>query len=91
MNSDELLRTVKIRPRAAEDIERHADYLEAKATSDVALRFRSAIMEAVDQIAFMPGSGSPRRVKNVLLSSLRMVSFPISITTLFSIFRQMAV
>ncbi len=66
------LHTVHIRPRAVEDIERHADYLEANAEPDVAFRFRAAIMNAVDQIAFMPGAGAPREVQNPRLSGLRM-------------------
>jgi toxin ParE1/3/4 len=65
-------RAVRIRPRAVEDIERHADYLEENATPDVALRFRAAITDAIDQIAFMPGAGAPREVRNPLLSGLRM-------------------
>ena len=65
-------RTVRIRPRAAADIERCADYLEENATPEVALRFRSAIMEAVEQIEAMPGIGSPRQVRNPRLPGLQM-------------------
>ena len=69
-------RPVSIRPRAIDDIERCADYLEEHATPEVALRFRSAIMEAVAQIEAMPGAGSPRRVRNPRLSGLRMWIVP---------------
>ncbi len=77
MSTDETSRhRVRIRPRAVEDIERHADYLEEHATPDVALRFRSAIMDVIDQIAEMPGIGSPREVNNPRLRGLRMWIVP---------------
>jgi toxin ParE1/3/4 len=69
-------RKVTIRPRAIADIERCATYLEENANPDVASRFRSAIMQAIDQIKFMPGSGSPRQVRNPRLSGLRMYIVP---------------
>jgi toxin ParE1/3/4 len=69
-------RAIFIRPRAIEDIERHAEYLEENASPDVALRYRSALMKAVDQIALFPNSGSPRQVKNTLLTGLRMWIVP---------------
>ena|SRR5579862_2575812 len=67
---------VSIRPRAIDDIERHADYLEENATLEVALRFRSALMDAIDQIAAMPGIGSPREMRNPRLAGLRMWIVP---------------
>lgn len=70
------LARVQIRPRAVNDIERHAEYLEDNAPPDVALRFRIAIMDAIDQIAFMPTAGSPREAKNTLLRGLRMWVVP---------------
>ena len=48
------VRPVTIRPRAIEDIEQCAAYLEEHAAPEVALRFRSAIMQAVAQIEAMP-------------------------------------
>jgi toxin ParE1/3/4 len=69
-------RKVSIRPRAIADIEKCADYLEENATPKVALRFRSAIMQAVEQIEAMPGVGSPRQVRNPRLSGLRMWIVP---------------
>ena len=63
---------IGIRPRAVEDIERHASYLEENAAPDVASRFRRAIMDALDQIAFMPQAGAPRDVGNTRLTGLRM-------------------
>jgi plasmid stabilization system protein ParE len=57
MSRDELpARPVSIRPRAIADIERHADYLEENATADVALHFRSAIREAIEQAAEVLGA-----------------------------------
>ena len=69
-------RLIQIRPRAVEDIEQYADYLEENATSEVALRFRSAIMNAIDQIGFMPGIGSLRELENTRLAGLRMWIVP---------------
>jgi toxin ParE1/3/4 len=65
-----------IRPRALADIEHHADYLEENATPEVALRFRTAIMQAVDTIGTMPGVGSPQEIRNPYLSTLRMWVVP---------------
>src|SRR5581483_4169819 len=69
-------RIVTIRPRAVADIERHAEYLEENASPEVAWRFRSAVMEAVEQIGFMPGAGAHREVRNPALSGLRMWIIP---------------
>lgn len=77
MNQDNTpKRHVNIRPRAIEDIETCAKHLEVNATPEVALRFRSSIMQTVKQIEAMPGAGSPRQVKNSRLSGLRMRSVP---------------
>jgi len=67
---------ITIRPRAIADIERCADYLEANASPETVLRFRISIMKAVEQIAAMPGAGSPRHVSNPRLSGLRMWIIP---------------
>jgi toxin ParE1/3/4 len=75
-NEDNPERMVSIRPRAAADIARHAEYLEENATPNVALRFRAAIMSAVEQIGLMPGVGAPRETRNQLLSGLRMWVVP---------------
>ena len=69
-------RKVSIRPRAIADIEECATYLADNATQETSLRFRSAIMQAVEQIEFMPGAGSPRQVRNPRLSGLRMWIVP---------------
>jgi toxin ParE1/3/4 len=69
-------RQVSIRPRAIDDIERCTDYLEEHASREVALRFRSAIMQAVAQIEAMPSAGSPRSVRNPRLAGLRMWIVP---------------
>ena len=69
-------RKASIRPRAIADVEKCAAYLEDNATPETALRFRSAIMQAVEQIETMPGAGSPRQVRNPRLSGLRMWIVP---------------
>jgi len=69
-------RPVTIRPRATNDIARYAEYLEENASSSVALRFRAAVMKAVDQIEAMPGAGAPRRTNNPRLAGLRMWIVP---------------
>ncbi len=69
-------RRVSIRPRAAADIEQCANYLEEHATPETALRFRFAIMDAIERVAAMPGVGSPRHLKNPRLSGLRMWIIP---------------
>ncbi len=63
---------VSIRPRAVEDIERHAEYLEANTSPEVALRFRSSIMDAIERIAALPCAGAHREAANPRLSGLRM-------------------
>ena len=65
---------VTIRPRAIEDIQKLATYLEINATAEVVQRFRASIMETVEQIEQMPGAGAPRQVNNLRLSGLRMRS-----------------
>jgi toxin ParE1/3/4 len=65
-------RPLTIRPKAVEDIERQADYLDEHATPAVARRFRIAVMDAVETIREMPEAGSPREVRNPSLTGLRM-------------------
>jgi toxin ParE1/3/4 len=62
---------VVIRPRAAIDIEQHAQYLEENALPEIAARFRTAVMGTIDKIAFLPNAGPLREVKNPLLLGLR--------------------
>jgi len=57
-------RTIIVRPKAVADIEHQAGYLEDNARPAVAARFRTSIMAAIDQLAFMPGIGSPREAIN---------------------------
>ena len=77
MSQDNALkRQVSIRPRAIEDIEKCAQYLEVNATPEVALRFRSSVMQTVEQIEAIPGAGSPRHIENPRLSGLRMRIVP---------------
>ena len=53
-------RSVRLRERAAIDIDRVADYYLAEAGADVALRFVDAVERAVGQIGRSPHSGSLR-------------------------------
>ena len=66
------VRSLIIRPRASDDIEREADYLEEHASPKVAARFRSAIIDTIERILFMPGIGSLRRYSNPIVAGLRM-------------------
>ena len=77
MSSDDTpQRQMIVRARAAADIEKCAEYLEEKATPETALRFRSAVADALNNIVFMPGAGSPRKVRNPALPGLRMCAVP---------------
>jgi toxin ParE1/3/4 len=70
-DEDAPTRNISIRPRAVTDIESHAVYLEERTTPEIAARFRDAIMTAIDQIATMPGMGTPREMKNPRLTGVR--------------------
>jgi len=76
MDPEHRMRPVRIRRRAIGDIEQHAEYLGYHAPPDVAIRFRSAVLTAIDQIAFMPSAGSPVSVQNPRLRGLRMKVVP---------------
>ena len=53
-------RPVRLRERAAVDIDQAVDYYLAEADTDVALRFVDAIERAIGQIGRSPDSGSLR-------------------------------
>ncbi len=53
-------RPVRLRERAAVDVDRAADHYLAEADTDVALRFVDAVERAVGQIGRSPQSGSLR-------------------------------
>ena len=54
------LRSVRLRERAATDIDQAADYYRREAGTEVALRFIDAVERAVNQVGRAPQSGSPR-------------------------------
>jgi toxin ParE1/3/4 len=59
-----------IQPAAARDMEEQADYL-AQRSLDAATRFARAVEETFQQLASMPGMGSPREFRNPALAGLR--------------------
>lgn len=64
-------RLVRLRERAATDIDHAADYYRSEAGADVALRFIDAIERAVGQIARSPQSGSLRFAYELEIPDLR--------------------
>jgi toxin ParE1/3/4 len=64
-------RKVILDPEADRDIEDEFNYL-ADRSIDAALRFLKATEETFDDLAEMPGMGSPRRFKNSKLAGVRM-------------------
>ena len=72
-------RQVRLRERAATDIEEVADYYVAEAGSDVALRFVDAVEGALHQIGRSPQAGSLRFSYELGIPGLRvrsLVRFP---------------
>jgi toxin ParE1/3/4 len=64
-------RSVRLRARAAIDIDEVADYYRREAGTDVALRFIDAAEGAVNQIGRAPQSGSPRFSYELAIPDLR--------------------
>ena len=64
-------RSVRLRERAAIDIDRAADYYLAEAGAEVAVRFVDAVERAVGQIARSPHSGSLRFSYELEIPGLR--------------------
>jgi toxin ParE1/3/4 len=64
-------RTVRLRERAATDIDRAVDFYLAEADSDVAMRFVDAVERTVGQIGRSPHSGSLRFSYEVEIPGLR--------------------
>ena len=67
-------RPVRLRERAASDIDQAADYYLREAGTDVALRFIDAVERAVNQIGRAPQSGSPRFSYELEIPDLRVPS-----------------
>ena len=65
------VRPVRLRERAATDIERAADYYLGEAGAAVALRFVDAVERAVSQISRSPQSGSLRFSYELEIPDLR--------------------
>ena len=64
-------RPVRLRERAAVDIDQAVDYYLAEADPDVALRFVDAVERAVGQISRSPQSGSLRFAYELEIPDLR--------------------
>jgi plasmid stabilization system protein ParE len=61
-----------IRPRARDDIIRqYRWYLVEKDAPDAAFRFLDAVEKSIEQLIRMPGSGSPKLLRNPALAGLR--------------------
>jgi toxin ParE1/3/4 len=60
-----------IQSSAEDDILRQFEWYAEQALSDIARRFRAAVMEAVDALVVMPAAGAPRYINNSLLAGLR--------------------
>jgi toxin ParE1/3/4 len=72
-------RPVRLRERAAADIDRAVDFYLAEADTDVAVRFVDAVERAVGQIGRSPHSGSLRFSYELEIPGLRvrpLVRFP---------------
>jgi len=64
-----------IRPNAAEDLDEQLDYYEAEDGLELALRFFSAVEEAIQFLYRHPDAGSPKEFANPRLKGLR--SWPV--------------
>jgi toxin ParE1/3/4 len=62
---------VRLRERAATDINQAADYYLREAGTQVALRFVDAVERAVNQVSRAPQSGSPRYSYELEIPDLR--------------------
>jgi toxin ParE1/3/4 len=72
-------RPVRLRERAAVDIDQAVDYYLAEANTDVAVRFVDAVERAIGQISRSPQSGSLRFSYELEIPDLRvrpLVRFP---------------
>ncbi len=64
-------RPVRLRERAAVDIDQAVDYYLAEANTDVAVRFVDAVERAVGQVSRSPRSGNPRFSYELEIPDLR--------------------
>lgn len=62
---------VRLRERAATDIDQAADYYLREAGTQVAMRFIDAVERAVNQVGRAPQSGSPRYSYELEIPDLR--------------------
>lgn len=62
---------VRLRERAATDIDQAADYYLREAGTQVAMRFIDAVERAVNQVSRAPKSGSPRYSYELEIPDLR--------------------
>jgi len=60
-----------VKPKADRDLDDYADYLAAKASLDVALRFFAAAAETFSLLATHPNIGWHSRLRHAALKSLR--------------------
>jgi toxin ParE1/3/4 len=65
------VRTVRLRERAAVDLDQAVDYYLAEANADVAVRFVDAVQRAIGQISRSPESGSLRFSYELEIPDLR--------------------
>lgn len=65
------VRSVRLRERAAADIDQAVDYYVAEADTEVALRFVDAVERAIGQIGRSPQSGSLRFSYELEIPGLR--------------------
>ena len=73
--SIDMTRLIERTPRVRRDLEQNADHV-AEDSLDAALRFYDAAEAAFDELAEMPGMGSPRTFKNSRLGEVRMWPIP---------------
>jgi plasmid stabilization system protein ParE len=60
-----------IQSSAEDDILRQFEWYAEKGLPDIAMRFRSAVREAIDTLVAMPAAGAPRHLTNPELAGLR--------------------
>ena len=66
-----IMKNVRFRPRAWEDIQESAEYLTVEASVEVAERFLSAIDELTHKLAHLPQMGTACHFRNLRLRGVR--------------------
>jgi toxin ParE1/3/4 len=69
-------RRIILRPAVAEDLQRQVEYMDEQSNHEVSDRYLQSVLDVLDGIAQMPGTGVPRGSLNSRLSNLRMRSVP---------------